>query len=195
MLRGEKVTLRAVAREDLPRLWAFNNDLAVELAGGGDPPMPQSLARLEAEFDRAAAQGGRDGASFAIEADGQVIGSCGLFNFNETAHTCELGIGIGDRAYWGRGYGRDAVRLLLDYAFRLRNFYKVWLQVNAANARAIGAYRACGFVEEGRLRRHVWCDGRYDDLLYMGVLADEWRGRDDHRGGAEGAESEGEKRY
>jgi RimJ/RimL family protein N-acetyltransferase len=102
MFKGEKVILRGLTRADLPRLWEFNNDLEVELAGGGDPPIPQSLARLEADYDQQAAKGGRDGASFAIEADGKFIGQCALFNFNETAHTCELGIAIGDKAYWGR---------------------------------------------------------------------------------------------
>jgi RimJ/RimL family protein N-acetyltransferase len=179
MLKGEKVILRGISRADLPRLWEFNNDLEVELAGGGDPPIPQSLARLEAEYEQEAAKGGRDGASFAIEADGQFIGQCALFNFNETAHTCELGIAIGDRAYWGRGYGREAVALLLDYAFRLRNFHKVWLTVQGNNDRAIRAYAACGFVEEGRLRAHVWSNGRYVDLVQMGILREEWQQNND----------------
>ena len=172
MLKGERVLLRGVTREDLPRLWAFNNDVEVELAGGGDPPMPQSLARLEAEWEREAAKGGRDGATFAIEADGRCIGICGLSNFDDLAHTCELGITIGDKGYWGRGYGRDAVTILLDYAFRLRNFRKVWLRVWGNNERAIAAYRACGFVEEGRQRAQVYSDGAYTDLVLMGVLRD-----------------------
>ncbi len=176
MLRGEKVTLRSIARDDLPRLWRFNNDLAFELAGGGDPPMPQALERLQADFDREAAKGGRDGATFAIEADGVCIGVCGLSNVNETARTAELGIGIGDPAYWGRGYGREAVGLLLDYAFRLRNFRRVWLEVHADNERGIRAYRSCGFVEEGRMREHVWLAGRYVDNVIMGVLREEWKG-------------------
>ena len=83
-------------------------------------------------------------------------------------------IGIGDKAYWGRGYGRDALRTLLDYAFRLRNFRRVHLTVNSTNERAMRAYRACGFVEEGRLRQHVWSDGCYIDLVHMGLLRDEW---------------------
>jgi len=174
MLKGQRVTLRGVMRNDLARQWAFNNDVEVELAGGGDPPIPQSLERLQAEFDSEAAKGGRDGANFAIEVDGLYIGGCGLFNFNHTAQTCELGIGIGDKAYWGRGYGREAVALLLDYAFRLRNMHKVWLTTHGANERAIRAYRACGFVEEGRLRQHVWHDGTYQDLVYMGILRNEW---------------------
>jgi RimJ/RimL family protein N-acetyltransferase len=174
MLQGEKVLLRALMREDLPRICQFNNDLAVELAGGGDPPMPQSLTRLQAEFDQQAARGGRDGATFAIEADGLLIGQCGLTNFNETDRICELGITIGDREYWGRGYGRDAVRVLVDYAFRYRNMRKVWLRVWGHNERGIRSYRACGFVEEGRLREHVWSAGRYVDLVYMGILRREW---------------------
>lgn len=181
VLKGEKVILRAVERDDLPRLWQFNNDAEVEVAGGGDPPMPQSLARLQAEFDRRTGTGGRDGAQFAIEADGVMIGQCGLLDLNETDRTCELGITIGDKAYWGQGYGRDAVRVLLDYAFRLRNARKVWLRVWGNNERAIHSYLACGFVEEGRLRRHVWSAGRYVDLVYMGVLREEWGAMSDER--------------
>ncbi len=175
MLKGERIILRAISREDLPRLAAFNNDVEFELAGGGDPPMPQSLERLQAEFEQDAAKGGRNGASFVIEANGKVIGGCALFRFDDTAHTCELGIGIGDKDYWGKHYGREAVKLLLDYAFRLRNFHKVWLRVNGGNERAIRSYRACGFIEEGRQRAQVWSNGRYDDLVYMGVLHDEWK--------------------
>ena len=179
MLKGDRDTLRGLTRDDLPRIWQFNNDLAVELAGGGDPPIPQSLDRLQAEFDREAAKGGRDGADFAIEADGLCIGRCGLFDFSDTHRTCGLGIGIGDRAYWSRGYGREAVALLLDYAFRLRNMRRVWLWVHADNERAIRAYRACGFVEEGRLRQHVFSNGRYVDAVNMGILDHEWRARAD----------------
>ncbi|MEZ4522822.1 MAG: GNAT family protein [Thermomicrobiales bacterium] len=138
--------------------------------------MPQSLQRLEAEFDRGAGEGGRDGAWFAIEVDGTFIGQCGLHNFNETSRTAELGIGIGDKDYWGRGYGREAVNLLVEYAFRYRNFRRVWLWVHADNERAIRAYLACGFVEEGRLREHMYSNGRYVDAVYMGILRAERSG-------------------
>src|SRR5262249_13164401 len=177
MLQGDRVRLRALSRDDLPRLWAFNNDLAVELAGGGDPPYPQSLSRLQAEFDQDAAKGGRDTTRFAIEADGQCIGGCGLHNADAVARTCELGIAIGDKQYWGRGFGRESVKLLLAYAFRYLNYRRVWLRVHAKNERAVRAYKACGFVEEGRLRSHVWSDGAYDDLLLLGVLCEEWQER------------------
>ena len=175
MLKGKKVLLRAMSREDLERLVHFNNDVAVEVAGGGDPPLPQALARLQAEFDENSGKGGRDGTGFAVEADGLFIGQCALFHFDHIARTAELGITIGDRAYWGRGYGREALALLLDYGFRHHNLHRIWLTVNSTNERAMAAYRSCGFREEGRQREHVWSDGHYIDLVYMGLLRREWR--------------------
>jgi RimJ/RimL family protein N-acetyltransferase len=191
MLQGVRVRLRSISRDDLPLLCAFNNDLAVELAGGGDPPLPQSLARLQAEFDQEAAKGGRDTTKFTIEVDGKCIGGCGLFNANTTAQTCELGIAIGDKDYWGRGCGRESIRLLLGYAFKYLNYRKVWLRVHAVNKRAIRAYQACGFVEEGRQRAHVWSNGAYDDLVLMGILREEWR---ESEGGTEQAAPAGPSR-
>jgi RimJ/RimL family protein N-acetyltransferase len=175
MLSGEKVTLRAVARDDLPRFLVFFNDVEVELAGGGDPPTPKTLKEVEKFFDADAPDPSKT--IFAVEADGKLIGFCGLFEIDETSRTCELGIFIGDKEYWGRGYGRDAVRLLLGYAFRLRNLRRMWLEVHSENERAIRAYKSCGFVEEGRLREHAWLDGRYVDMVFMGVLREEWEAR------------------
>ena len=99
MLHDDNDTLRAIRRDDLLRHWQFNNDLEVELAGGGDPPVPQSLERLTADFERTAAEGGRDGAYFVIKVERKCVGSCGLSNFNWTSGAAELGIGIGDKHY------------------------------------------------------------------------------------------------
>ncbi len=177
MLYGERVTLRALTTDDLELLCQFNNDLDVELAGGGDPPLPQSLSRLQATFQGKLSQEDRDGPEFAIEADNQFIGHCALFHFDQVARTCELGITIGDKNYWGHHYGREVVRLLLDYGFRFHNLHRIFLSVNGNNERALHAYRACGFVEEGRLRSHVWNDNGYVDLVFMGILRKEWAGR------------------
>ncbi|MEZ4664933.1 MAG: GNAT family protein, partial [Caldilineaceae bacterium] len=87
--------------------------------------------------------------------------------------TAELGITIGDQAYWGKGYGREAIQLIVAYGFRHHNLHKVHLRVLGRNERAMRAYAACGFVEEGRLRQHAWIDGEYDDLVCMGVLRSE----------------------
>ena len=177
MIQGKSVRLRAIGNDDMRRQWEFNNHLEVELAGGGDPPTPQSLERLYAEYDQQIGKAGRDGPSFGIEADCQFIGQCALFNLDAIAGTSEIGITIGDKRYWGRGFGREAIGLLVAYGFVRRNLRRVWLHVYAENLRAQRAYSACGFVEEGLLRAHVWSNGRYDDLIVMGLMAEAWQTR------------------
>jgi len=170
MIEGTLVRLRAMTPDDYPLMTAFKNDVEMELLGGGDPPRPHTLAAVTEFFDGMARQ---KPIHFAIEADGTLIGDCGLHNVDQRSGTAELGIGIGDRGYLGRGYGREAVRLLVDWGFRMHNLRKIWLQVYASNSRAVRSYTAAGFVEEGRLRAHVWSAGGYEDLLQMAVFRDE----------------------
>jgi RimJ/RimL family protein N-acetyltransferase len=168
LLEGKLVRLRALTPADYPRLNEFKNDIEVELLGGGSAPHPVTLERTTEFFDERAKKG--EGTDFAIEADGVFIGDCGLFEFDRVAATAEVGIGIGDRAYWGRGYGREAMTLLVEYGFRIQNLRKIWLTTHGSNERAIRSYRSVGFVEEGRQRDQVWSGGRYDDVVAMGLF-------------------------
>jgi len=176
MLKGDKVILRAMRREDLELYNSYKNDIEIGLLASDDPPAPFELPRTVAAFDAHVASSNRlDTVWFAIEAQSAFIGQCLLRDFDYTARTCEVGITIGERDYWGRGYGRDAMRLLCKYAFRLRNMEKVWLTVAGTNERGIRSYKACGFAEEGRLKRHIWLDGVHDDLVYMGIFREDWQ--------------------
>jgi RimJ/RimL family protein N-acetyltransferase len=171
MLHGPRVTLRAVQPEDFPQLARYKNDVEFEIIAGGRPPKPMTTADF-AEFWK---QVTIDGAvNFAIEANGKLIGDCGLFNRNRTNLSAELGIGIGHHGYWGQGYGREAITLLLDYGFRLENMRRIWLEVVDGNERAKRCYLGCGFVEEGRLRQEQWSNGEYRDVVRMGILREEW---------------------
>lgn len=174
MLRGENVILRAFQREDLERLVEFDNDPHFVGLISENPWEPVSFARLEAHFENRLEQGEKDGPIFAIEADGQYIGHCLLHQIDQTSRTCQIGIGIGDASYRGRGFGREALQLLLGYAFQIRNMRKVWLSVVGNNEAAIRSYVACGFVEEGRLKEQAWLEGSYDDLVYMGLFQRDW---------------------
>ena len=86
-----------------------------------------------------------------------------------------LGIFIGNKDYWGHGYGSDAVRLMLEYGFGQLNLHRVYLYVFAYNKRAIRAYEKCGLKHEGALREAGYKNGRYFDILVMGILENEWR--------------------
>ncbi len=173
MLKGDPVILRPMRRDYLEKYFEYRNEVELELLSSGEAPMPMEYERLVAMFEAHLARPRSEISWFGIEVQGgKFIGQCLLHNFDYAARTCELGVTIGDRDHLGRGYGRDVVQLLVKYAFRLRNMQKVWLTTNGSNERAQKAFAAAGFVEEGRLKRHVWLDGRYDDLVYMGVLRD-----------------------
>lgn len=175
MLRGKKVVLRPIEREDLKRLHDLGQDVELMmLAGGGWEPWSQ--AAIEKDFDKHLED--QDKSEFAIEVDGKLIGTTELHRWrNRRAGTASIGVSILDRDYLGKGYGRDAIALLLDWAFRIQNYHRIWLETLARNERAIRCYRSLGFVEEGRLRQHEYSNGTYDDVVCMGILRDEWEAR------------------
>lgn len=85
-----------------------------------------------------------------------------------------VGIGVGERAYWGKGYGTEVMRLISRYAFEELDLHRLSLTVFEYNPRAIRSYQKAGFVEEGRFRGYVARDGRRWDLVFMGLLREEW---------------------
>jgi RimJ/RimL family protein N-acetyltransferase len=112
---------------------------------------------------------------FAIETEAcQHIGNVSLMYINWKDRSAELGIVIGDKKQWGKGYGQDAIRTLLGFAFGEMNLNRVYLRVYADHAPAINAYRKCGFVEEGCLREDIYAEGEYHDMLVMGILKREF---------------------
>lgn len=163
------MVLRGVERADLPTLWELLNDLEVQHRANDTPPLPTSLAQLEARFDARAATPETDLVRFVVTVDGAVVGQCLLYSFDPYAQTCNLGVML-LRDRWGQGHGSDAVRTLVRYAFGPLNFRKVSLEVLADDPRAIGAYRKAGFVEEGRFRAHTWYAGEYRDVLRMATF-------------------------
>lgn len=85
-----------------------------------------------------------------------------------------IGIGLGERAYWGKGYGTDAMRLIIAFGFREWNLHRVSLTVFSYNARAMHVYTKLGFREEGRCRQQLRRGGERFDVVFMGILRKEW---------------------
>jgi RimJ/RimL family protein N-acetyltransferase len=181
MLRGERVVLRAVEREDVDRLCELLEDLEVAHRGSNSPPVPWSKARWEAEVESWVEEPDDTKVQFVVEVDGEIIGDCQLSSIDHYRGLCNLGIALG-RPYWGQGYGQDTVRTLVAYAFRYLNMRKVCLEVLADDERAVGAYKKVGFVEEGRLRQQAWFEGEYTDALVMALFRDGWEGGADPAG-------------
>ncbi len=115
-----------------------------------------------------------DSAGFVIETlEGEAIGGCGFDDIDPRPRTAVLGVWIG-RPYWDQGYGTDAVRTLCRFGFRQMNLQRITLRVYETNPKAIHTYEKIGFKTEGKLRREQFQDGRYIDVLMMGVLAEEF---------------------
>jgi RimJ/RimL family protein N-acetyltransferase len=103
------------------------------------------------------------------------IGNIALFDFDWRIRMAELGVLIGDKEYWNKGYGTEAVGLLIKHAFATLNLNRVFLRVYQTNPRAIRAYEKAGFVHEGRFRQAHYHDGEYVDVIFMSVLRSEWQ--------------------
>jgi RimJ/RimL family protein N-acetyltransferase len=109
--------------------------------------------------------------------DDQLIGNVDLSGLDWVARTAWVGIGIGDRAYWGKGYGSDAMNQVLRFAFEALNLRRVNLDVFEYNPRAFQSYIKCGFKEEGRMRQWMQRGGERFDLIFMGILREEWEAK------------------
>jgi len=172
MIQGRKTWLRAVEREDIPLFLRWFND--PEVRQYLSVYMPLSAAEEERWFERQLDR--QDARVFAIEtAEGVHIGNIGLHDLDWKNRNAQLGVVIGEKAYWGLGYGTDAIKALLRFAFDEMNLHRVQLRVFEFNERAIRCYRRCGFREEGRLRQELYRGGAYHDVLLMGILREEFR--------------------
>ena len=104
----------------------------------------------------------------------EMIGNIGLHEINNISRTAKLGIFIGEDENRSKGYGTEALKLLLDYGFNYLNLNNIMLTVYNFNGRAIRAYEKAGFKEFGRRRKSYFLNGKYYDKVYMDVLAEEF---------------------
>jgi RimJ/RimL family protein N-acetyltransferase len=119
---------------------------------------------------------GEPGYGFGIrtlEGD-RLIGQIGLDGVDWTNGDAFVGIAIGERDDWGRGYGTDAMRVLVRYAFLEMNLRRLSLTVFEYNPRAVRSYEKVGYKIEGRQRGALNREGRRWDIIFMGILRDEW---------------------
>jgi len=174
MIEGKKTRLRPIEQDDLPRFvaWFADPDVRRHLL----IYMPFSLAEEEQWYqgllERTAR---REEVTLAIEtSEGMHIGNIGLHAINWKDRGAEMGIVIGEKGYWGQGYGADAIRTVLGLAFREMNLHRVYLRVDVDNERGIGCYEKAGFHREGTMRQVVYREGQYVDQHLMSILRPEF---------------------
>jgi RimJ/RimL family protein N-acetyltransferase len=176
VLAGIRVRLRPVGEDDIALLLRWYSDAGVLywLHASDRPPVTEEDVRSrfgpEAPSEREL--------RWMIEAaDGRTIGIVRLVDIDREIGRAELTIAIGEKEYWGKGYGTEAMGLAVTHGFEELALRRVYLITDADNERGILSYQKCGFRREGLLRAHRTRYGKPLDMMIMGVLREEWETR------------------
>jgi len=182
MIYGEHIRFRGVEHSDLPIFVGWLNDPEVRV--GIAMYLPMSYWREEQWYENMLKRP-PDQTPFVIEVRGvgaqgrenwTAIGTCGFHEIDWRNRSAEFGIMIGEKSYWNKGFGTEAVKLLVRHGFQTLNLNRICLRVFASNPRAVRTYEKAGFSQEGRLRQAEYIDGEYVDVLLMSILRREWQG-------------------
>jgi len=170
-LRGKKTILRPIEESDLPLCVKWMND--PEVTHFLKARMPIMLIAEKKWFEKLADS--EDNVILAITTlDGRCIGVMGIHRIDWVNRTATTGAFIGEKQYWGKGYGTDAKMVLLKYAFDTLGLRKMCSRVYDFNARSLAYSKHCGYTEEGRLKKHVFRDGEYYDVVVLGLFREDW---------------------
>ncbi len=172
-LVGKKVVLRPINKEtDLVAMTRWVNDPEVARYLKRTVPITE---REECEWLDGIGKSVKS-ITLAIETknDHTLIGSIGIHDIWWTSRVGTTGALIGEREYWGRGYGTDAKMILLNYAFNGLNLQKICSTVIAFNERSLRYSLHCGYKIEGRRPHHIFKNGRYHDLIELGLFKKDW---------------------
>ena len=173
-MEGKLVRLRPYQKTDIEDLMKSVNDEEVTRYLGSQMTPPASRSGEEAFLEMAMTHS-ETHKVFAIETMArEYAGGIDLRVIDQIDRRAEVGIVIGVKDFWGRGYGTEAMRLMLRFAFGRLNLNRVSLRVFDYNQRAIKSYEKCGFIKEGLLRQDRYYDGQYHDTLVMAILRREF---------------------
>ncbi len=154
----------------------WQRDTEFHRLADGDAAQLTSEKKIKEWFDKQAEDGFKpERYSFSVRtlAENQYIGSLGLWV--DWIHSeAWVGIAIGEREFWSKGYGTDMMKLCLQYVFTELCIERLSLGLHEYNPRALRSYEKCGFRLEGRTRKDIMREGKHYDSLWMGILRDEW---------------------
>lgn len=177
ILRGALVRLTAVQPDDIAEMTRDQEDAGFLRMLSTDPAYPRT-AEANAAYVKKLLDDPK-AYVFVIRPvdDDRFIGFISLEDIEWSNGVGDLGMGISSRANWGKGYGAEALSILLRFAFYELNLHRVGLTVFEYNARAIALYERAGFVREGADREYVHRDGKRFDMIRYGLLRREWEER------------------
>lgn len=174
LFTGKMTRLAAVNPDTDPKIMeVWHRDTEFFRLAYGRMAQPWSASQIKRRIEHHAAEPNEFVFAIHTLEDDKLIGQIGMWTEppNEDAF---LWILIGERAYWGKGYGTDAMRIMLRYGFDELNLHRVSLRVFDFNQRAIRSYEKSGFVHEGKNRSALNKMGRRWEEVWMGILRSDW---------------------
>ncbi|MFK0165689.1 GNAT family N-acetyltransferase [Rhizobium sp. NPDC090279] len=178
ILEGRNVRLRPPCADDADVRFALGTNAEIaEMYGINKEDMKPVTREGAARWVQSFAERPH---AWVIEINGAFAGEIRLDNVNLQDKRATMAIGISNPALLGKGFGTEAITLLLNHAFGEMGLHRIGIRVLAYNKRAIRAYEKCGFVVEGRERETAYVNGRWHDDIMMGLLDREFVSRSDH---------------
>ncbi|MFX0033802.1 MAG: GNAT family N-acetyltransferase [Candidatus Hodarchaeota archaeon] len=175
MFESERLKLAPLKREYIESFLKWLNDPEITQYLTGYRPLTQDME--EDWFDNLKKRENAIIFSILLKDNQKLIGNCGIEDIHWVNRSATCGLFIGDKENQGKGYGPEALRLLLDYGFSTLNLNRIDLKVYEFNTRAIKCYKKVGFIEEGRKRQATFKNGKYYDDIVMSILHEEWKGK------------------
>src|SRR5712664_2105853 len=178
MLTGKRILLRAPEREDLKSFHKWQNDEELMMLSRSQPDQVKSMVSVEAKLEKDLKGEDAEVRRYMIEerSRGKAIGWCSI-RFHAWARrytNADLGLCIGEKDKWGKGYGTEVTQLLLREAFEQLNLHKVGWWTFAENKASIALAKKFGFKEEGRLRDQNFFNNQFHDSVILGLLKDDY---------------------
>jgi RimJ/RimL family protein N-acetyltransferase len=174
LFHGELVRLAAPRPEDADAFSGWSEDAEYRRLADTDAPRPLPADYFSERDQVAEPSPGAYEFRIRTLVEDRLVGFVALFSIEWPNSHGWVAVGIGDPVDRGKGFGKEAVSLVLRFAFHELGLRRISLDVISDNLPAIALYRGLGFQEEGRMRERVYRDGRTFDLVYMGLLRREW---------------------
>lgn len=173
MIQGKLINLRPLKESDLDEIMKWINNLEVTKYLSS---LIFPVSRLEEEkyLEKMMSKNDEQKNMVIENMERQYIGQISLVHIDWKNRNAELGIVIGNKKDWGKGYGTEAIKMVLDYGFHQMNLNNIYLWVFEYNPRGIRCYEKCGFKKDGTLRKSHFYQGKYHNEILMSILRDEF---------------------
>lgn len=173
MFSGRYILLRSIEETDIVkvRYWNFDDEISRYF----ESRFPISLVEQKKWFESQINQSNKQKLIIIDKSTNDSIGMIGIMKIDHVNKNCEVGVTIGERDFWGKAHGKEALKLTLDYLFLQINMQTIYATIIEENIRSINFFKKFGFVQNGLLKDMVYKDGKYQSYVWMSIQKENYQ--------------------